>query len=330
MKNITKHFGLVAVAFSITLLMSSFTPEVHAPFDGAQTDNCKINSRYGGVQIGAITYSFRSIREIDAVIQACVDAGLSSVELMGTGIEAYLGAPENPISWRRRRADDKTDEEKAALAKYQEEIKGFRNDPANLEKYVELRKKFNDAGINIHIYKWTAGMSDQELDYSFKVAKTLGAIGITTEIGEENCRIVGAAAERAGMVAIFHNHYQYADEDFDVDALLALSPANRLNFDIGHYYGSTGKDPVKFIEKYHDRIASIHLKDKTGPDNEVEKNANQVWGQGQAPIAEVLQLIQQNQWPIYCDIELEYKIKKWSDPVKEVSICREFCRQNLL
>ncbi|RLD51816.1 MAG: sugar phosphate isomerase/epimerase, partial [Bacteroidetes bacterium] len=159
---------------------------------------------------------------------------------------------------------------------------------------------------------------------------TLGAIGITAEVGEENCTKIGAAAERAGMVAIFHNHYQYADEDFDVDALLALSPANRLNFDIGHYYGSTGKDPVKFIEKYHDRIASIHLKDKTGPDNEVEKNANQVWGQGQAPIAEVLQLIQQNQWPIYCDIELEYKIKKWSDPVKEVSICREFCRQNLL
>ena len=90
MKNITKHFGLAAVAFSITLLMSSFTPEVHAPIDGAQTDNCKINSRYGGVQIGAITYSFRSIREIDAVIQACVDAGLSSVELMETGIEAYL------------------------------------------------------------------------------------------------------------------------------------------------------------------------------------------------------------------------------------------------
>lgn len=330
MKNITKHVGLAVLALSMVLISSSFAPEVDAPIDEALAENCKINSRYGGVQIGAITYSFRSIREVDEVIQACVDAGLSSVELMGTGIEAYLGAPENPLSWRRMRADDKTDEEKAAYAKYQSEIKEWRNNPAILEKYVELRKKFNDAGVNIHIYKWIAGMSDEELDYSFKVAKTLGAIGITSEIGEENCKLVGAAAERAGMVAIFHNHMQYAKEDFDVDALLALSPANRLNFDIGHYYGSTGKNPAEFIEKYHDQIASIHLKDKTGASNETAKNANQVWGQGETPVAEVLQLIQKNQWPIYCDIELEYKIAPWSDAVKEVNVCREFARQILL
>ena len=173
-------------------------------------------------------------------------------------------------------------------------------------------------------------MSDEELDYSFMVAKTLGAIGITAEIGEENCKMIGAAAERAGMVAIFHNHMQFAKEDFDVDALLALSPANRLNFDIGHYYGSTGKNPAEFIEKYHDQIASIHLKDKTGAENETAKNANQVWGQGETPVAEVLQLIQKNQWPIYCDIELEYKIAPWSDAVKEVKVCREFARQILL
>lgn len=330
MKNRMKSIGLTAIALSLSLLMSSFTPELRGSLDGVQNDPCQLNSRYGGVQIGAITYSFRSIQEIDAVIQACVDAGLSSVELMGTGIEAYLGAPESPLSWRRMRAEDKTDEEKTTLANYQKEVKAWRADPANLEKYVKLRQKFNDAGIHIHIYKWTAGMSDEELDYSFRVAKTLGAIGITTELGEENCRVVGAAAERAGMVAIFHNHFQFAQEGFDVDALLALSPANRLNFDVGHYYGSTGKDPAEFIEKYHDRIASIHLKDKTGPDNETEKNANQVWGQGETPIAKVLQLIQQNQWPIYCDIELEYLVKPWSNPVKEVSICRNFCRQILL
>ena len=319
MKNKKNNFKLTAVALGLAVMMTSFTPE----------DN-KINSNYEGVQIGAITYSFRSIHEVDAVIQACIDAGLSSVELMGTGIEAYLGAPQNPLSWRRMRADDKTEEEKAAMATYLEEVKTWRNNPANMEKYVQLRKKFNDAGINIHIYKWTAGKSAEELDYSFKVAKTLGAIGITAELGEENCRTIGAAAERAGMLAIFHNHYQYAEDDFNVDELLALSPANRLNFDIGHYLGSTGKDPVAFIEKYHDQIASIHVKDKTSSTNETEKNANQVFGQGETPIAEVLELIQENQWPIYCDIELEYKIKPWSDAVKEVKICREYCRQILL
>jgi sugar phosphate isomerase/epimerase len=308
------------------MLMTSFSTQGQEP----------INSNYGGVQIGAITYSFRTIREVDAVLQACVDAGLSSVELMGTGIEAYLGAPKNPLSRRqRRRPDELTDGQKDSLKNYLEEIKTWRYSDETMGKYVALRKKFNDAGVNIHIYKWEAGKSDEELDYSFKVAKALGAIGITTEIGEDACKRVGAAAERAGMVAIFHNHFQYADEDFDVDMLLALSPANRLNFDIGHYLGSTGKDPVAFIEKYHDQIASIHVKDKTTKndepkENEVKGNFNMPFGQGDTPVNEVLQLIQKNKWPIYCDIELEYKIPEGSDAVKETAICREYCKQALL
>jgi len=291
----------------------------------------KPDSNYGGVQIGAITYSFRTIREVEDVLQACVDAGLSSVELMGTGVEAYLGAPENPVSRREMRdLDALSDEKKEALARYQEDIKAWRYSEETMNKYAALKKKFNDAGVNIHIYKWEAGQSDEELDYSFKVAKALGAIGITTEIGEEACKTVGAAAERAGMVAIFHNHFQFADEYFDVDKLLALNPANRLNFDIGHYFGSTGKDPVAFIEKYHDRIASIHVKDKTAKDNPVKGNENKPFGQGETPVVEVLQLIQKNMWPIYCDIELEYVIPEGSDAVKETAICREYCKQALL
>jgi sugar phosphate isomerase/epimerase len=321
MKNKKIKSTLSVLAITVVMFMSSFSADGEEP----------INSNYGGVQIGAITYSFRSIREVDAVVQACVDAGLSSVELMGTGVETYLGAPESTVSRRRMRASDLTDEEKAAIEKYQKDIKVWRYADETMDKYVALKQKFNDAGVKIHIYKWEAGKSDEELDYSFKVAKALGAIGITTEIGEEACKIVGAAAERAGMVAIFHNHFQYADEDFDVDKLLALSPANRLNFDIGHYLGSTGKDPVAFIEKYHAQIASIHVKDKTSKkdeadDSEVKGNVNMPFGQGDTPINEVLQLIQKNKWPIYCDIELEYEIPEGSDAVKETAICREYCK----
>jgi len=321
MKNKTIKSIVSVLALTVMMLMSSL-------YSQAQEVS---SSKYNGVQIGAITYSFRSIREVDAVLQACVDAGLSSVELMGTGIEAYLGAPENPLSRReRRRPDELSDEKKEALAKYQKEIKEWRYSEETMGKYVALRKKFNDAGVNIHIYKWEAGKSDEELDYSFKVAKTLGAIGITTEIGEESCKRVGAAAERAGMIAIFHNHMQYAKEGFDVEALLALSPANRLNFDIGHYWGSTGKNPADFIAKYHKQIASIHLKDKTHKDHEVKGNQNKPWGEADTPIDEVLLLIKDKGWPIYCDIELEYKIPEGSDPVKEVAKCREYAKKILL
>lgn len=319
MKNSRIISRLSILATAVVMFISSFSIEAQEP----------LNSNYGGVQIGAITYSFRDIREVDAVLQACIDAGLSSVELMGTGVEAYLGAPQNTVSRRKIRSGDLTDEEKATYEKYQADIQTWRYSDETMDKYVALRKKFNDAGVEIHIYKWTAGKSAEELDYSFKVAKALGAIGITDEIGEISCTNLGAAAERAGMLAIFHNHYQYAEEGFDVDKLLALSPANRLNFDIGHYLGSTGKDPVAFIEKYHTQIASIHLKDKTAKDNEVKGNVNKPFGQGDTPVNEVLQLIQKNNWPIFCDIELEYKIPEGSNSVKETAISREYCKNAL-
>jgi sugar phosphate isomerase/epimerase len=89
-------------------------------------------------------------------------------------------------------------------------------------------------------------------------------------------------------------------------------------------------NPADFIRKYYNRIASIHVKDKTSATNATQKNANQVFGQGETPIAEVLRLIQKEKWPIYCDIELEYPVVPWSTSVKEVRTCMEYCRQILI
>src|SRR5450759_4890996 len=54
-------------------------------------------SNFGGVQIGAITYSWRSMPGgVDNVIKYCKEAGISSVELMSNDVEDFLGAPKNP------------------------------------------------------------------------------------------------------------------------------------------------------------------------------------------------------------------------------------------
>jgi hypothetical protein len=52
----------------------------------------KINSRIKGVQIGAITYSFRSMSAAD-IIKAYVDIGLGEMELMSNHAEQLAGAP---------------------------------------------------------------------------------------------------------------------------------------------------------------------------------------------------------------------------------------------
>jgi sugar phosphate isomerase/epimerase len=131
------------------------------------------------------------------------------------------------------------------------------------------------------------------------------------------------------MFAIFHNHMQFATPGFSYDPFLAVSPAVMMNFDMGHFFGSTGIHPNTIIEKYKDRIFSVHIKDKTGPKTD-PANANQVWGQGETPLAEVLLLIKEKKWPLYCDIELEYDIKPWSDQVKETATCVKYARQILM
>ncbi|MCE1197651.1 MAG: hypothetical protein LWW85_01675 [Marinilabiliales bacterium] len=290
-------------------------------------------SRFGGVQIGTITYSFRGINGLEATLKACVDAGVSSVELMGSGVEEFLGAPAFPLKrapFGPPPGQKLSDEDQAKVDQYKAALKEWRATTGKPELYQKVRKLFNDAGVQIHLYKWTAGNTPEELDYSFRIAKVLGAYGITSELGEENCRIMGPAAERNGMLALFHNHYQYAQPDFDVDKLLSYSPANRLNFDAGHYFGSTGKNPCDFIRQYKDKICSLHLKDKTAPTNATQPNANQVWGQGETPVAEILKLVQQEKLKYNCDIELEYEVKPWSDAVKEVRNCVHFCRQILV
>lgn len=155
-------------------------------------------------------------------------------------------------------------------------------------------------------------------------------VGKTAEPNERNARSLGPIAKNNGMFAILYNHAQFTEPGFDVDRLLSYSSANMLNFDVGYYFGSTGLNPTNFIRNYHDRIASIHLKDKTIPYNITGKNTNKVWRQGETPLAEVLHLIRDQKLPIYCDIELEYPVNPWSTSIKEVKICKEYCRQILI
>ena len=59
-----------------------------------------INSKFSGVQIGAITYSWRSMtpRTVEDLIGYCKEANLSSLELMSGELETFLGVPQNPTT----------------------------------------------------------------------------------------------------------------------------------------------------------------------------------------------------------------------------------------
>ncbi len=292
----------------------------------------KPNSKFGGVQIGAITYSWRSMPSTaDDIIKYCTMAGISSIELMGNVAEEYAGIPAGPP--RPERGTVLTEEQRAARRKAMAEVAEAQRKwrvALPMKKYEDLRKLFDDAGIGIHIVKFSPAMwSDEEIDYAFNAAKVLGAKGVTDEIGDQACKRLAPFAEKHKMYAIFHQHFQPATPGFSFDKFLAYSPAIMLNFDAGHYFGCTGLDPNGIIQRLHDRIVSLHLKDKTGPKS-TPPNTNTVWGKGEMPIAEILKLIQKNKWPIYCDIELEYDVPADSDAAKEVKKCVEFAKAILV
>lgn len=250
-------------------------------------------SKFGGVQIGVITYSYRSMadKSAEAVLQHVLNSGISSVELMGDVVEKYAGT--------------------------------------SLEKVAELRKMYADAGVAIHIVKFgnigDKGCTDEKMDYYFNAAKALGAGAITREISEEAAKRVGPMADKHGVKVAFHNHTQINATTYD-GPILSYGKNLAINLDIGHYTAANDDCVLAIIEKFHDRIYSLHLKDRK---NKAGKGANMPFGEGNTPVVEALQLLKKNKWPIYADIELEYPVPADSDAVKEVAKCVQYCKQAL-
>lgn len=269
----------------------------------------KPNSKFGGVQIGTITYSYRSMsnQSLQAILDYTLQSGISSIELMGGAVEEYAGRPKGDAE---------------AIRKWRTGV--------SMNKFKEIRKMFNKKGVQIHILKLgDPRWSDEEIDYAFKVCKALGAKGITMEVSVETAKRMAPFADKHKLYVILHNHGQPGDPNFSFDRLLACGPRIMLNFDAGHYFGATGIHPNELIKRLHDRIFSIHVKDKTAK-TAPDPDKNRSFGKGDTPVVEILQLIQKEKWPIYCDIELEYNIPKGSDAVKEVANCVEYCKKALV
>jgi len=283
----------------------------------------KPNSSFNGVQIGAITYSFRSMpSSAEDILKYVVRCGLSSIELMGDPAEQFAGAPAG--GGRRGRA--KTAEQKKAQKQRQDQLLEWRLS-VSMDKYRALRKMYNDAGVNIHIVKFGSigneGMPDSEIEYYFNVAKTLGARGITRELSEQAAERLGPIADRHKIMIGFHNHTQMTPTTYD-GPVLSHGKYLGINFDTGHYVAGTSESPIPIIEKFHDRILSLHIKDR-----KVSGGANMPFGQGDTPVALILQLMKRKGWTFPADIELEYKVPQDSDAVTEVAKCVQFCKESL-
>jgi sugar phosphate isomerase/epimerase len=305
-----------------------------APYSGftaraGQPATEKPNSNFGGVQIGTITYSFRSMPgSAEALLGYLTQCGISSTELMGGPAEGFAGAPT--FEWPRMPRGQRPTQEQIARIRAQrqahaKELRKWRLS-ASMDKFEELRGMYEDAGVNIYIIKFSdldESMPDDEIEYCFNVAKVLGARGITTEISEEKAKRLAPFADRHKIVVGFHNHTQVNSESWEKPFSYGKQLA--MNFDVGHYVAGTNESPIPLIKRYgQNRILSLHIKDR-----KVNDGLNLPFGYGDTPIALILQLMKREKYPFEAHIELEYPVPEGSDAVAEVKKCVEFCRTAL-
>jgi sugar phosphate isomerase/epimerase len=293
--------------------------------------NSKPNSKFHGVQIGVITYSYRSMPgRINQLLQYCIDSNISAIELMGDAVEEFAGKPINTINTNNAQL---TREQRAQMmAPYLKQVADWRAN-VSMDKFKQVRKMFNKAGIEIYAFKpdaLGAKNTDEEIDYALNAAKTLGATSVTVELPNDiaQSKRLGEFGEKHKIFIGYHAHLQATDTAWDV--ALSQSSFNSINLDCGHYIAAGGNNTreslLAFIEAKHDRITSMHIKDRR---NKINGSKNVVWGEGDTPIKEILTLLKNKKYKIPATIELEYDIPSGSDAVQETKKCVEYAKKIL-
>ncbi len=267
-----------------------------------------IPSRFGGVQVGAITYSFRSISNAEEILKALVQVGIGEVELMSNHAESLAGAP---AGGRGRGGNPQMAAWRSA---------------ATAETFKAVRRKFDEAGIELRLlcYNMNSRITDEQIEYGFQMARALGVKAMSTSTQVSVAKRVAPFADKHQLMVAYHNHSNVTNPDEvatpeSFAAVTSYSKYHGINLDVGHFTAAN-YDAIAYIEANHARITNLHLKDRKRNQGETTP-----WGEGDAPLAKVLQLLKQKQYDIAANIEFEYR----GDPVTEVAKCLQFCKDAL-
>ena len=293
-------------AFATVALGAAVAPRLFA--QEAPRNRSFIN----GVQFGLQPFCYHDLamtrENRPELIRRLVHNGMGMVELHATWVEPRFNAPGVSVEDAR------------------EGLRRWRL-AASPEYYRAIRKEFDDVGIAIPTYYVNfAGFTDDELDASFRAAAIVGARGCVSSYGLAFARRIAGFAGRHGMFMGLHNHANLSDPDALATEEsfvkgLAISPDFRIALDIRHYTAANG-DSLAFLAKHHAQVASIHLGDR-------RRNGGRStpFGEGDAPIVEILRLIRDNQWPIIALLEFEHGTLRTE--VEEVQLMFDYCKRAL-
>jgi sugar phosphate isomerase/epimerase len=256
-------------------------------------------NRVNGVWIGIKGFSFRD-RSIDEGIAATKELGLDSWEVGFNNIEPAELSGRELRNWRLT---------------------------VPLEEFRKVRRKFDSNGIALIGFSFPSrkSVTEQEVVRGFEMTKALGLTLMTTSSSVSRAPAMDALASKMKIHVAFHNHSvikpdEFATPDDFAAALSGRSDYLGINLDVGHF-SAAGFDPVSFLEKHHQRIWSIHLKDR-----KKNQGSDCVFGQGDTPVREILLLLKKNRYDIPAMIEWEGADR---DRVADIRKCLDYCRKVL-
>jgi sugar phosphate isomerase/epimerase len=290
-----REFGAVAAA--------GFASLSHRPVHDSSSEGGSV--REGGsliqpptVTIGAQSYSFRD-RALEQAIAAMQKLGLRSCELWQDHVEPRGVPREEKRRWR---------------------------ETVSLDTFHTVRDQFAKASIALSAYNISIkdDFSDAEIERAFDMTTALGAPLITSSSNIATVARIAPVAERRRMMVGMHNHSRIDPNEFatakSLSDALAQNRFIAVNLDIGHFT-ATNEDAVAFLKQHHDRIVTLHLKDRKR-----DQGPNVAFGTGDTPIVAVLKMVSESAWSIPMNIEYEYK---GGDAVDEVGKCLAYCRSAL-
>jgi sugar phosphate isomerase/epimerase len=252
-------------------------------------------SVFGGVPVGVQSYTFRAF-DLPRMVAAMQAVGLTSVELWNGHLEPM----------------------KASEADFK-----------------AVRRTLDKAGITVSAYcaNFPTDAPDEHLERAFRGAALLGTKVMTSSVEKPIVPRLDQWCRKHKIHLGLHNHYlgdswfkgdksiNFEGPDDFLEALKGRSEYLAINLDIGHF-AAAGHDSVAFFREHHPRIVSLHVKDR---DQDAERTYRR-FGEGKAPIVEVLQLAKKVGFRHAANIEYEMDEK---DPTEGVRHSVEYVKRAL-
>ena len=308
-----RDFGRLAIAGASSLVAVSagiddLDAQAAAPAVGSGN-----RSFIGGVQFGLQPFCYHDLpmtpENRPTLVKRLVQNGLGMVELHATWVEPRFADSGDADEARKKQRAWRLSQP--------------------VDHYRRVKQEFDEAGITIFTYYVNINDSytDAEIDAVFAGAKILGARGCVGSQGLAFSKRLAAFPGKHGMFVGLHNHANLSDPDaLNTEESfvkgLAFSPDVKATLDTRHFTAANG-DCLGFLERHHERMSSVHLGDRRR-----NNGRSAPFGEGDAPIIEVLRMIRDNKWPIVALLEFEHGTLRTQ--VEEVQLMFDYCKRAVL